>query len=343
MWAKITRRARELAAWHDRLKSSGQALAAFLVAGLCNVFEFYEGWISLGAGVYAWWMGHKRHAAIQAIHRIRAKRAEGHGFTWYDRSLKRSPSWLRLIDGRASSSGLIWDAFTVGVSRETGEPVSVWLKLYGTNEGIGHYYYRVVEKWGDGIYGMGHFGLMPDVQGWDHDYRKLDNALRLVGSPTELGSLCRPVDLEVSEEGEVEIYDPESGRNIFMNPNEKARREDFLIFGPYPARRQGENGPEEAIKIRQTDEQNLHNRLRVEVKDIYDSDLDHVMCRVADSEGNGWSYQHKLEAYGLLITVPEGVKRVNVKVWRGGYGTLTASVELGETVPLVEGRLAPVR
>ena len=221
------------AVWRERITTKYWVLATFIIAGACNIANFYAGPISLAAAVLVWLLASHRNPPVQPIRKLQMNEMPGvDGFTFF-RFGERLPNWFpELMRSEKDESGLVWEGFGMGVSRTTGkvEAIAVW--LYGTNGGVGHYSYRVRENTFRGSYGEGHFNLMPYAAGsgrWERSV--LSCAGQMVSR--DVLTLTRPLDVTYdAKSGAVSMYDPDSRRDVYFNEGRSSPLDDLFAFGP---------------------------------------------------------------------------------------------------------------
>ena len=131
-----------------------------------------------------------------------------------------------------NESGLLWEGFSVSVSKETGKVESIAVWLYGTNGGVGHYHYTARVNTFRSWHGDGHFNLMAHERKEDDwEIKTLRYAASRISQDVSL--LNRPLRMSYDEDsGKLAMFDPELNRAVFINENRSGSLDDLFVYGP---------------------------------------------------------------------------------------------------------------
>ena len=237
---------------------------------------------------------------------------------------------------------MLWEGFGVSISRTTGkvEAIAVW--LYGANGGVGHYHYTVRANTFESSYGDGHFNLITYEQksnNWER--RVLEDAAKRIS--VDVGRGNRPLTVTYDAESEaISMYDAESGRDVYINKNRPSSLDDLFVFGPYPKKLDGVPRKEPGFAISPTDTiLGAGGGLFISAQDVYGNPLKHV--EVSFQDKSGYSYSQVLGREEIFVNLPAGIEKIRVLFRRGGYGELSAEVDMTRGSGRIEAVLEPLR
>ena len=263
-------------------------------------------------------------------------------FTW----IKATSSFASMfgLEPVSESSGRIWEGFTAGVLRQSDQIGIYKLQIYGSDSGLGHYIWMggtIPSDVTDSGEGHVPFVFGPDDSLKEHFIVDFASAR----ASRQLKRYCRPLKISYDDHTDaVDIYDPETGRDVYVN-RDKSSFADKFLFGPYPVA----HSPyviDPGVFISGVSDSDDVKRLICVVRDVYGNPLDHA-CVSIDSE-SGYSYNQyfmrEMSDKGLVMNIPYLLSQVDVTVSRGGYETLSLTgVPLTPDVLRVEAVLEPQR
>ena len=286
-----------------------------------------------------------RHPNIQAQTVINELSVHDSGFTWINSS---SRNWItsRLTPARRSS-GLMWEGYTVGISRESGKGSILAIRIYGSDQGVGHYIWwgrttRLRREYGEG----GHINMMSHLH--DKDLKRLSREKIILENAAERASesispFHRPAHISYNKEtGEItNLYDDESGRSLHLNPD-KSSSKDIFTFGPYPMA-ESPYIKQPGIQISEDSHSTPFQQLIFRAQDVYGKPLNHV--EVLINSESGYRYVQTLpdDTSDTTITLPSELPHVQIEISRGGYHTLAANIDLNQNIQKVDAILEPKR
>ena len=191
--------------------------------------------LSTLSAVTIWWICHHKYQSIQSPPKLKVSNVTADGFTFISFKSK----WVSELSGfseylkpERESSGLMWEGFTTGISRESGKAGSIAVWLYGSNEGVGHYVYLGRTNMFRSSHGEGHFNLRPYAK---NDVRWQSMALREACERVAeaVGPFYRHLSTSCDEKsGKVSWYDGESGREVYFREKRTSPLDDLFVFGP---------------------------------------------------------------------------------------------------------------
>ena len=299
---------------------------------------------ALLVAIILWWMDRHKYQSLQAPPKLKADQIGAGRFTWISLEAKWVPEIFR---PEREASGLIWEGFTTGISRENGKPGSIAVWLYGSNEGVGHYVYLERTNKIRSHYRDGHFGLKVyarDDKRWALDV--LHGACERVAK--DVGQFYRPLVTSYdAKRKRVEWYDDESGREVYFREDRAGPSDDLFVFGPYPKKLKdfaGDTGTPGLMTAQVEREGENLSRIIVRAKDIYGQPLKHVRVEVESPEP-GYKYAQELPPDGeaAKISLPWGLQKLALRVCRGGYGTVTEEIDVAAGDIKVDAILEPSR
>lgn len=252
---------------------------------------------------------------------------KGYTFTFF-KPKQVLPEWMR---PKRDSSGLMWEGWSAGIRKDNGKVVSIWIELYGTNSGIGHYLCDVKsDTWDSHVYYDGHFHLKPF--GGPREHQVLIGACERV-IQEYLSKICDPVVTLFDEKGNLlELYEPQSGREIFVNKSRSDSMDDLFVVGPHPTK---------------TDEIEIHSCSTLDIsemaleredngliqfmvnpsKDIYGKLLNHTSFEMFNSE-SGYRYKQSIQREPVVLTAPSTLSSITIRIDRGGYKSVEKEINL---------------
>ena len=295
--------------------------------------------VPLGATVL-WNYMHPSISAQAIIDRTSAHDYE-HRFTWVSNSsLGGMIPWLTQM---RKSSGLMWEGYTMGVSRESGEVGGFVLWIYGSDEGVGHYVWRGGADRFRREYGEGHVPMMIYLYDVGKGMRRELDVLQHAATKASatINQYYRPLEIyDDKKTGTMDIYDPESGRNVYLIPGENSNSNAF-VFGPHPMA----NGPYmkmPGLQISEGSSSEPMNQLIFRVQDVYGKPLNHAKISITSESGYTYEQSISNKPSDVVITVPLKLPRVQIEISRGGYHTLAADVALNQSAQRVDVILEPI-
>ena len=297
----------------------------------------------ISPGVVIWFLCNHKYPGIQSIPKTKMSQCSAGDFTWVGFNQSGIPNWVisEWLESVGSSSGLIWEGFSVGVSKETGKVGSIAVWLYASNEGVGHYVYMVRVNRFNSAHGEGHFNMLPYGDARRRDRAVGREALAMVAS--DVGMYYRPLQVSYTEETAIlEMYDDESGRNVSWNHKRVNPRDDLFVFGPYP---KVDYVPvkDPGLTCNSVELSDGVKKLSFCVQDVCGRALNHTL--VVMKSDTGWAYQQVLpdDLSYAVICIPDESERVQVKVTRGGYGELNTELKTDVMYQRIDVVLKPLR
>ena len=262
-------------------------------------------------------------------------------FTWInDRIFPKSTFGL---EPTSQSSGRMWHGYTVGALRESDRVGIYAMWIYGSDAGMGHYVWEGGSVSGRSThFGEGHVPLNYHEGDRYEEYFILNRAGARVSA--ELNSYCRPLRISVNERThEINIYDPESGRDIHLNLDKSSSR-DTLVFGPHPVAK----SPyiiQPGLSISDVLDSDDNKQLVFFIRDVYGNPLDNARISIGSDYGYSYAQDFMSEMIddGARITLPFQLPKVDVTVSRRGYHSLARTVSLTPYVQRVDAVLEPLR
>ena len=307
--------------------------------------------LSALSAVTIWWICHHKYQSIQSPPKLKVSNVTADGFTFISfksKGISKLSDFSEYLKPERESSGLMWEGFTTGISRENGKAGSIAVWLYGSNEGVGHYVYLDRTNMSRSGHGEGHFNLKPYAKNnvrWQR--MALREACERVAEA--VGPFYRHLSTSYDEKsGKISWYDDEAGREVYFREKRTSSLDDLFVFGPYPKKLKEFVGRVEApgliITPVERAEKQGPKRINISAKDIYGKSLQHVCVEVEDTE-SGYSFRQGLPSNGeyTTISVPQTLQKLMIKVWRGGYGNIVEKIELEMGDVRVEAILEPSR
>ena len=286
-----------------------------------------------------------RHPNLKPHPVINLKEASGrnqHGFRWVHIGPVSG-----IIPLMRTAEGAIWSGVSWGVSRENGKVAIIGINLYGAEQGAGHYTWRAHINSGGGIVGSGGHFNMDRLIGEEQRTRE-SRILRYAvdAASADVNINYRPLQFSIDEEKITKIYDSESGRFVFDNPDRKIPLDDLYIFGPPPmahatvpyVQQPGVYINESFLPLEGL------KRLKFSVWDIYEQPLDYAQIDLRSDSGYGYTYTLKSEDTnrgGITITVPTVLTTIHVLITRGGFHPIEEDITLKESVQRVDVFMEP--
>ena len=298
----------------------------------------------LAAGLNFWYT--YRNPDLQPHPIIKIPQAIGEGFRW-----------VRLEDGKnlfpqvRTPDGGIWTGETLGVSLEKGKPAYINIAVYGANQGVGHYtWWARTWMFNREVGAGGHFNI---------DRRKGEDASRreyqILGFAIDeasrgVSAYYRPLEFSVNEKGELyDIYDPETGRAVYVNhSDDRGATDDLFRFGPPPEQLRGVpySHPPGISTGEMLPALDAGKSLTFRAWDVYGQLFKYGSALIDIQSDTGYRYQQTIMADankegGVTISVPALLEEVEVAVTRGGYHALKTTIPLKEGNQVIEAFLEP--
>ena len=307
--------------------------------------------VSALSAVTIWWICHHKYQSIQSPPKLKESNVTADGFTFISfksKGISELSGISEYLKPERESSGLMWEGFTTGISKESGKVGSIAVWLYGSNEGVGHYVYLDRTNMFSSGHGEGHFNLKPYAKS---DVRWKRMALREACERVAeaVGPFYRHLSTSFDKKsGKVSWYDDESGREVCFREKRTSPLDDLFIFGNYPKKLKDFVGRVEAPGLIITPvegaEKQGPNRITINAKDVYGKSLEHTCVEMEEIE-SGYSFKQGLPSNGEYTTIGvlETLQKLTIKVWRGGYGNIVEEIELGIGEVKVEAILEPSR
>ena len=287
------------------------------------------------------------------------------GFTWIKMELVTS-NVFPPPTGRAD--GAMWKGLSLGVSRETGKVATISITIYGPEQGVGHYtWFAVKSPWDKEVGQGGHFHLMR-LDGESQSAREE----RIMGYAIDAASrgvngYYRPLQFTYDAESRAisSMYDPESGRQVFLNPYHlgwespslrEQYGEGYYAFGPppmvndlIPYVHQPGAYLQPLIHLRPSTPTNQYVSIMLRAWDVYGVPLDHVMVQIDSDTGykysqilhaeqtNGGGIEMSLPVVFLSVESPQ----IQVIVTRAGYHPISQDIALKEGTQPIDIYMEP--
>ena len=289
-----------------------------------------------------------RNPSIKALPIIRREIIGGREgeFTWirWDNAASfLNSSGLFGVTSNRNESGLIWEGFSAGVSRESGELATFQIWIYGSDQGVGHFVWSGGSDRMHKEYGEGHIPMMMYMNdigvGFMRKYEILSQANTYASRI--MGHYYRPLQVDYKEETkEITFYDPESGRSVHTVGDSGG-----LVFGDYPVAR-GAYSLAPGISLDYDVAESLEiKQLRFRAVDVYGKPIRYVIMSI--SSDSGYSYSQTIPDGGtkIHVMVPVALPSVHVAISRGGYNTLETEIDLplDGRIPVITAVLEPLR
>ena len=297
-------------------------------------------------GVTLFWNYKNPDIQAQAALNFESYTNDEHGFQWMrmDKNSKIDIPWL---NPARDSTGLMWKGFTVVVS-QADDKISSWvLFVYGSDQGVGHYVLvgGAPTGWDNPIHGEGHIPIASY-----YNYGRYEDVVKKRGvlhdavkkASRTLIQNYRPLKLYHNKQDDIlQIYDPESGRNVYPNPDENPRSARF-VFGEHPIA-QGPYAIQPGLHIVEDASDTPTQQLVFRVRDVYGLPLDHVLVSIVSEYGYKYEQIIPDDMSDITITLPATLPDAQIKISRGGYHTLAADIALNQNVQKVDAVLEPLR
>ena len=121
-----------------------------------------------------WWVTQHKYQALQGGRRLRTPVVHEGGFTWVRfAGGPMEEMFGGVLAAARAGSGVMWEGYAVGISREEQKPGVIALWLYGTNDGVGHYAYIERTNTFRCGHGDGHFNLLVHEKDGPHWERRV--------------------------------------------------------------------------------------------------------------------------------------------------------------------------
>ena len=326
------------------INSLGNKISIEIWVLLILIAGYFFGTSGIVISIALWLIAYKHQQPVQSPPKLKVSNIEAGRFTWVSLESKWIPEILR---PEREASGLIWEGFTTGISKENGRVASIAVWFYGSNAGVGHYLYLLRTNKVHPCHGNGHFNLKSYARNdkrWA--IRVLQDACEHVAKDIEC--VCRPLSTSYDEKRKkIGWYDDESGRDVYFREQGVGPSDDFFIFGPYPKKLKnfaGDIGVPGLIVTRAERIEKNSIRIIINAKDIYGQSLKHAHFMVQGT-GSSFNYKSQLLSDGesIKISVPSNLQRVTISVFRGGYGALKEEIDMYASDIKVEAILEPLR
>ena len=264
-----------------------------------------------------------------------------YGFRWVQ--MKRASG---IIPPMRTPEGTIWSGFSLGVSRENGKISSISINIYGAEQGVGHYtWFERTSTYDMKTGAGGHFSLDHVIGETESDRAERVLEYAVSNASRNINQYHRPLQFKIDNEVISGIYDPESGRNVYRNPDESSTGE-FFIFGPPPmadAAVPYVRQPGAYIKELPPLEEGV-KQIRLKAWNVYEQPLDNVLITV-DSD-TGYRYEQILNSEqtnteGVTIVLPTLLSEIRVAITRGGFHPVTKNIILKEGIQQIDVFMEP--